>query len=199
MSVALKIAIADDERETREFLHEAVVRLGHEVVVEVGDGRRLTEQCKITKPDLILADIKMPGMDGLDAAIEVNRDRPTPVVLISGHHEDAVLNRIGIDSVMAYLVKPIKEVDLKTAIAVARSRFQQYLGVAKEAAELRQALEDRKLVERAKGTVMRRLHIDEEEAFRRLRKFASDHNRKLVDVAAKIVASEEVFHQLEQP
>jgi response regulator NasT len=197
-TTSLRIAIADDEPDTLEFLHEAVEHMGHQVVAESEDGRKLADLCKAARPDMVLADIKMPGLDGLDLAREINRDRPTPVILISGHHEDEVLSRLGIDSVMGYLIKPIKEADLKVAITVARSRFQQYMLVSKEAADLRQALEDRKITERAKGILMRRLRLDEEEAFRRLRKFSSDNNRKLSDIAQRVVGADEIFHLLEQ-
>jgi response regulator NasT len=193
----LRIAIADDERDTREFLHEAMEHLGHTVVAEAGDGRKLADLCKTANPDLVLADVKMPGMDGVDLAKEINRERPVPVILISGHHEDAVLSRLDSEAVMGYLVKPIKEADLKAAITVARNRFQQYLAALKEAASLRQAMEDRKITERAKGIVMRRLRLDEEEAFRRLRKFASDHNLKVMDVSQRVLTAEEIFRHLE--
>lgn len=197
-TTALRFAIADDDRDTREFLHEAVEHLGHTVVAESDDGRKLADLCKSAKPDMVLADIKMPGLDGLELAREVNREQPTPVILISGHHENDIISRLGIDSVMGYLIKPIKEADLKAAIAVARNRFQQFLLLSKEASDLRQAIEDRKLTERAKGIIMRRLRLDEEEAFRRLRKFASDRNRKLIEVAQRVVGAEEIFHLLEQ-
>jgi two-component system, response regulator PdtaR len=99
---------------------------------------------------------------------------------------------------MGYLVKPVKEADVKTAITVAMRRFHHFLAVAREAASLRQALEDRKVIERAKGITMKRLRVDEEEAFRRLRKIASDENRKLVEVAQTVTAAEDVFRKLEK-
>jgi two-component system, response regulator PdtaR len=197
MPTSLRIAIADDERETREFLHEVMEHLGHSVVAEAADGRKFLELCKTANPDLILADFKMPGLDGIDLAREINREKPVPVILISAYHHDAILTRLDNEAVMGYLVKPIKEADLKVLIAVARHRFQQYVTVAKEAAHLRQAMEDRKVTERAKGVVMRRLRLDEEEAFRRLRKFASDHNLKVTEVAQRVLTAEEIFHHLE--
>jgi response regulator NasT len=197
MTNSLRIAIADDERDTREFLHEAVLRLGHQVVAEAADGRKLAEQCRTTHPDLILADIRMPGLDGFEAAAEINKDHPTPVILISAYNDDATQARLGLETVMGYLTKPIKETDLKMAIAVARNRFQQFQAVSKEASDLRQALEDRKMIERAKGIVMRRLRVEEEEAFRRLRKFASDHNRRLIEVAQNVVSAEQIFQSLD--
>src|SRR5262249_28833716 len=148
--------------------------------------------------DLIITDIKMPDMDGIDLAVEVNRHRRVPVILVSAHHTDELLARVGADFIMGYLVKPVAEADLKAAIAVAMTRFRHFTALMKEAADLRQALEDRKVIERAKGIIMKRLRVDEDEAFRRLRKMASDHNMKLVEVGGRVIASEEVFGQLDR-
>jgi two-component system, response regulator PdtaR len=113
-----------------------------------------------------------------------------PVILVSNHHEDAVLSRVGTDNVMAYLVKPVGEGQLKVTIHLAMMLFQQYL-------DLRRALEDRKAVERAKGVVVLRLGLGEEEAYRQLRKLASVQNRKLAEVARDVLKSEELFRALE--
>jgi response regulator NasT len=99
---------------------------------------------------------------------------------------------------MAYLAKPVKPVDLQAAIRLALLRFGHFQALAKEAADLKQALEDRKVIERAKGAVMKRVGVDEEEAFRRLRKLASDSNRKLADVAQRVTSAEEVFRELDK-
>jgi response regulator NasT len=199
MSAApLRIAIADDERDMREFLQEALLRLGHEVVAVAETGRQLAEQCRAAAPDLVISDIKMPDGDGLEAAAAVNRVRPTPFLLVSAYDDAGLVARAAAEPVMGYLVKPVKEVDLKSSVPVAVARFQQMQGMAREAAELRQALEDRKLIERAKGAVMRRVGIDEEEAFRRMKKVASVHNWKVRDLAARIIAAEDVFHQLDK-
>jgi response regulator NasT len=198
MTRPLRIAVADDERDMREYLHEVLPRLGHEVVVEAENGRQLAEEIKRTDPDLVITDIKMPDMDGIEVSTAVNREKQVPVILVSAHHDAELLVRAGADHIMGYLVKPVKEADLKTAITVAMLRFRHFLALAKEAADLRQALEDRKLIERAKGIIMKRLRVDEEEAFRRLRKLASDRNRRLVEVAHRIVSAEEVFHELDR-
>jgi response regulator NasT len=98
---------------------------------------------------------------------------------------------------MAYLIKPVSQADVEAAIALAMRRFEQFQAVRREAADLRQALEDRKVIERAKGIVMRRLAVNEDEAYRRLRKLGNDHNLKLVDVARTILQADEVFEALE--
>jgi response regulator NasT len=198
MSTHLRIAVADDEPEMREYLQEALPRLGHQVVAVGETGRQLVDRCAAARPDLVITDIKMPDMDGIETSIAVNRDRQTPVILVSAHHDAEIMTRLAADHIMGYLVKPVSEADLKTAIAVAMLRFRHFQALAKEAQDLRQALEDRKVIERAKGALMKRLRVDEEEAFRRLRSFASEQNVKLVEVGRRILAAEEVFSHLDR-
>jgi two-component system, response regulator PdtaR len=194
----LKVVVADDERDMRQFLQEMLTHLGHTVVGAAETGRQLVEQCRTNAPDLIVTDIKMPDLDGLEAAAEANRNRPVPVVVISGHHEAALLNRATVDYVMTYLVKPVKPTDLQAAVTLAASRFANLQQARGEAAELRQALEDRKVIERAKGAIGRRVGVPEDEAYRRMRKTASDHNKKMIEVAKQILAAEETFRALEE-
>jgi AmiR/NasT family two-component response regulator len=198
MSKGLKIAVADDERDMREYLHEVLPRLGHEVVAVAENGRKLVEQCAAAHPDLVITDIKMPDMDGVEASVAVNRGKQTPVILVSAHHDAETLVRVGVDHIMGYLVKPVSEADLKTAITMAMLRFHHFLSMLKENSDLKQTLEDRKLIEKAKGVIMKRLRVDEEEAFRRVRKLASNQNLKLVAVSKQVIDAEEVFLHLEK-
>lgn len=193
-----RIVVADDERDMRQFLHEMLTHLGHTVVGAAETGRQLIEQCRTTAPDLIVTDIKMPDLDGLEAAAEANRIRAVPVVVISGHHEAVLLERAAVDYVMTYLVKPVKPTDLQAAVTLAVSRFANLQKARDEATELRQALEDRKIVERAKGAVTRRVGVPEDDAYRLMRKLASDHNKKMVEVARQILSAEETFRALEE-
>jgi response regulator NasT len=192
----LRITVADDEPEMRLFFRELLPHLGHEIVAQAATGRELVDRCREARPDLVITDVRMPDMDGLRAAAEVNAVGPVPVVLLTAHHDADMLAQAGADYIMAYLTKPVKPVDLEAAIYLAMLRFGHFQALMKEAADLRQALEDRKLIERAKGTVMKRLGVDEEEAFRRLRKMASDQNRLLVQAAQQVMAAEDVFRQL---
>lgn len=189
----LRIAVAEDERDTREFFQELLERLGHEVVATAASARELVERCHAVHPDLVLTDIKMPDRDGIEAAMEINRERQVPVILVSAHHDTELLVRSGQAPVMAYLIKPIKEADVKTALYLAMLRFEHFQKLVQEAASLRQALEDRKVIERAKGLIMKRARLDEPEAFRRLQKLASDRNLKMVEFAHMIVTADEAF------
>jgi response regulator NasT len=195
MTRPLRIAVAEDERDTREYLRELLQRLGHKVVT-AASGRQLVEQCRLLHPDLILTDIKMPDLDGIEAAVQVNADKSVPVILVSGYHDAALLERAGVDDIMAYLVKPVSQAGVEAAIVLALRRFEQFQAVRREAADLKQALEDRKVIERAKGIVMRRLRVSEDDTYRRLRNLATDHNLKLVDVAQTSLQADEVFETL---
>jgi response regulator NasT len=194
----LRIAVADDERDMRLFFQELLPHMGHQVVVNAETGRQLVEQCRVARPDVVITDIKMPDMDGIEAATAVNREREVPVILVSAHQEAELLSRSGAEYIMAYLVKPVKPADLQAAITLAVFRFEQYQQVRAEAASLRQTLEDRKLIEQAKGIAMRRLRLDEAETYQRMRKLSSKHNWKLIDLARRLRDADAVFKALEE-
>jgi AmiR/NasT family two-component response regulator len=193
-----RIAVADDEPDMRQFFQELLRVLGHEVVSVAETGKQLVEQCRTSRPELVITDIKMPDMDGLAALAALEKEKQVPAILVSAHHDADYVARAGTDHVMAYLIKPVKPVDLQAAISLAMLRFEHFQKLSREAASLRQALEDRKIIERAKGSVMKRVRVDEGEAFRRLQKLASDQNAKLIEIAHRVITSEEVFHQLDR-
>jgi two-component system, response regulator PdtaR len=193
MNRSLRIAIAEDEDLMRKYLEETVTMMGHTVVGVARTGRELISECKLHSPDLVITDIRMPDMDGLDAAAAIYAIEPVPIIVVSGYHEPDLIERAEKNHIAAYLVKPIKQENLGPAIAIAMRRFQEFNATRQEAANLRQALEDRKVIERAKGILMKRTGLDEPDAFRRLQKLATDNNRKLVDVAQSIVMAEGAF------
>lgn len=193
MNTPLRIAVADDEPEMLSYLEETLTLLGHEVVASASTGAQLVEQCGQQQPELIITDIKMPDMDGLQAIGEIGRQEPIPVIVVSAYHDPELVGRALKDYVLAYLIKPIKQADLETAVTLAMRRFKEFQALRQEADNLRQALDDRKLIERAKGILMKRGQLDEPTAFRRLQKLASDKNLKLVKVAEMIVTAEEAM------
>lgn len=195
MSRSLRIAVAEDEDLMRKYLVETVTMMGHTVVAVARTGRELITECKSHPPDLVITDIRMPDMDGLDAAAAIYASEPVPIIVVSGYHEPDLIERAEKNHIAAYLVKPIKQENLGPAIAIAMRRFQEFNATRQEAANLRQALEDRKVIERAKGILMKRTGLDEPDAFRRLQKLATDNNRKLVDVAHSIVMAEGAFNK----
>jgi response regulator NasT len=193
VSRSLRIAVADDEPRMREYYQDILPLMGHTVIAAAQSGAELVAACRKTRPDLIVSDIKMPELDGIDAVREVGRSEPVPAILVSAYHDPELIERTKGEQILAYLVKPIKQADLEVAVALAMQRFEEFQTLRKEAGELRQAIADRKLIERAKGILMKRAGLDEEGAFRRLQKLARDHNQRLVNAAQHILRAEEAF------
>ena len=191
MKTKLRIVIADDEPDMREYFCKMLPRLGHEVVAAAANGRELVEHCRAQRPDLAITDIKMPELDGIEAAIQVYQDAPLPFILVSAYHDADLIARAEADHIMGYLVKPIKQADLQPAIALALRRFEQFQALRQEAADLRQALQDRKVIERAKGLLMKRDNVSEQEAYTHLQKIAMSQRRKLVEVAQEMTADKD--------
>jgi response regulator NasT len=193
MTQSLRILVADDEPEMAEYYHETLTALGHRVVAVARTGQELIDLCRADNPDVVITDIKMPGRDGIDAAIEIASQRPVPVILVSAYHDPELIARALDNHVLAYLVKPVKQTDLQVAIALALRRFREFEVLREEATNLRQAITDRKVIERAKGIIMKRAGIDEQAAFRRLQKMASDRRQKLIDIAQSVLTAEATF------
>jgi response regulator NasT len=187
MTRPLRIAIADDEPDMRDYFSRILPRMGHEVVVTAADGEQLVAGCLAARPDLVITDVKMPKLDGIDAAVRLYQQAPVPVILVSAFAGAELIDRAEADHVMAYLVKPIKQTDLAPAIALATARFEQFVQLRQEAADLRQALEDRRLIERAKGVLMAREALDEAGAFARLQQLAGERKGKLAEAARGVV------------
>jgi len=196
MSDTLRILIAGRKSEAREALQEVLARLKHQVFC-VDTGRQLVDLCRALEPHLLVTEVHLADTDGLEAAAEANRHRPIPVIVVADHHQDDFLARAQMDHLAGYFVKPVKQADLEVAIRLAVSHFEQFQALRKEVAKLRQTLDERKVIERAKGVLMRRVGVGEEEAYRRLRKRASDKNEKLAEVAYAVLAAEESFQALE--
>jgi two-component system, response regulator PdtaR len=193
MNRSLRVAVADDEPRMREFYKEMLPLLGHEVVCVAKSGSELVAQCQTLRPDLIITDIKMPDVDGIEAAQQLCKQGPVPVILVTAHDDPELLERADDTHILGYLVKPVKRQDLKPAITIAVRRFEEFQALSKETSDLRQALKDRKTIERAKGILMKRTGLDEATAFQRLQKMARDNNRKLVQIAEMVVTVEDAY------
>jgi len=193
MNPPLRILVADDDSQIREFYEAILGEIGHQVLMTVETGRQLVDQCLQLRPDLIISDIKMPDMDGLDASEQIYHDAPTPIILVSSYHDAELIDRAQENHILSYLVKPITRADLEVAISLARRRFEEFETLRKETSDLRQALQDRKVIERAKAILMKAGQLHENDAFRQLQKLASRENKKLVQVAEMIVTAEMAF------
>ncbi|MCX7670747.1 MAG: response regulator [Anaerolineae bacterium] len=190
---ALRILIADDESIRLLSLRQQLRALGHQVVAEASNGQEAVMLAETTRPDLAILDIKMPVMDGIEAAQQITRARPIPIILLTAYNETELVERAAQANISAYLMKPVAEEDLLPAITLALIRFRQFEALRREVHDLREALEARKVIERAKGILMRRLNLTEEEAFRRLQKQSQDTNRKLAQVAEAIILADQML------
>jgi response regulator NasT len=189
----LRVLIADDESIRLLSLRAQLRALGHRVVAEASNGQEALVLAKAALPDLAIMDIKMPVMDGIEAAEQITQVRPIPIILLTAYSETQLVERAAQANVAAYLMKPVAAEDLMPAITLALTRFRQFQALRQEVDDLREALETRKVVERAKGILMRRLDLSEDEAFRRLQKQSQDTNRKLAEVAQAIVTADQML------
>lgn len=187
---ALRILIADDESLRVMSLKGQLEALGHKVVAEAANGKEAVRLAQELKPDMAILDIKMPEMDGIEAAQKITEERPIPIILLTAYSERELAERAAMANVSAYLMKPVSEQDLLPAIALAVQRFKEFQSLHQEVDNLRDALETRKLVERAKGILMRRLNLTEEEAFRRMQRRSQNENKKLGEIAQAIITAD---------
>jgi response regulator NasT len=189
----LRILIADDESIRLLSLRGQLTALGHQVVAEASTGEEAIAMAILTRPDLAILDIRMPVLDGIEAAERITQVRPIPIILLTAYSEAQLVERAAQSSISAYLMKPVSEEDLLPAITLALARFRQFQALRQEVADLREALEARKVIEKAKGILMRRLNLTEEEAFRRLQRQSQEGNRKLAQVAEAIIVADQML------
>lgn len=187
---AIRILIADDEAVIRLGLRTMLEAQGYRVVGEAADGTRAVDLVTRLKPDLVILDIKMPGLDGLQAARRLQRDGNTPVVILTAYSDREFVDSAKASGVLAYLVKPVRESDLRPAIEVAMSRFAEIQALRGEVEDLEDSLETRKVVERAKGILMRKLGIEEAEAFNRIQRESRNTRRPMKEIAQSIISDE---------
>jgi two-component system, response regulator PdtaR len=190
---SLRILIADDESIRLLSLRAQLAALGHRVVAEASTGEEAVALAVSTQPDLAILDIKMPLVDGIEAAERITQARPIPIILLTAYSEAQLVERAAQANISAYLMKPVSEEDLLPALTLALTRFKQFQALRREVVDLREALEARKVIEKAKGILMRRLDLTEDEAFRRLQRQSQEGNRKLAQVAEAIVVADQML------
>jgi response regulator NasT len=183
----LKIVIADDESVIRMDLKEILQEAGHEVVGETANGRRAVAIVRETSPDLVIMDIKMPDMDGVEAARLIAADHLAPVLLLTAFDDAELIERAKDAGVLAYLVKPVEEKNLFPAMEIALSRWQEMQSLEEELFAMRDSLETRKLLDRAKGILMQAHNISESEAYRRMQRYSMEKRLSLKEVASAVV------------
>ncbi|MBC7259947.1 MAG: response regulator [Chloroflexi bacterium] len=186
-----RIVIADDESLIRIDLREMLSQLGYLVVGEAGDGQSAVNIARELKPDIVIMDIKMPDLDGIEAARILTQEKIAPVLLLTAYSDRELIDRAREASVAGYLVKPFRESDLAPAIEIALARFAEFRELEKEVGDLQETLETRKLVDRAKGILMDTQGLSEAEAFRRIQKMSMNTRKPMKEVAEAIILAHE--------
>jgi two-component system, response regulator PdtaR len=187
--VAGRILIAEDETIIRLDLRDLLERAGFEVCAEARDGVEAVDLARETRPDLAVLDVKMPRLDGIEAAKRILEERAIPIVMLTAFDQQELVGRAVEAGVFGYLVKPFRESDLLPAIETARARHDELAALREEAESLAEALAARKAIERAKGLLMEREGLTERDAFARLRKASQVSGRPLRVVAEALIAT----------
>jgi len=187
MKPSLRVVVAEDEALIRLDLVEMLTEAGYEVVGQAGDGEAAISITEKEKPDLVVMDVKMPKLDGISAAERIANQRIAPVVILTAFSQRDLVERARDAGAMAYLTKPFTIDDLMPAIELAVSRFQEIKQLDAEVADLQDQLKARKLIEKAKGILMKNLKVTEPEAFKWMQKTAMDKRRSMTDVAQLVM------------
>jgi len=196
----MRVLVAEDDPLIALGLAERLRSLGHEAIGPASDGARAIELAREQEPDLYLFDIEMPELDGLEAARRLADDGlRRPVVVVTGVDDPGLIERSIASGVSAYLTKPVDTRELQAALELAAARHAEFEALEAEVERAQQALEDRKLVERAKGLLMSALELSEQDAFRRLQLTARERNLRLADVAARIVEQQALLQPKQKP
>ena len=185
----MRILIAEDETIIRLDLRALLEAAGFEICAEAKDGVEAVELARSEQPDLAVLDVKMPRLDGIEAARQILEERPIPIVMLTAYSQDELVSRAVEAGVFGYLVKPFREADLLPAIRAASARHDELTTLREEADSLAEALATRKVVERAKGLLMERESLTEQEAFGRLRRVSQISGRPMRVVAEALIAT----------
>lgn len=190
----LRILIADDEALIRQDIKEILLEAGYEVVAEAKDGHHALELAKETYPDLMILDIKMPNINGLEAAeeIQIALNKRIPTVILTAYNQPELIQKAGEVGAFAFLTKPTRPQDLIASIETAKARAKELTNLYHDISDLKEKLEIRKLVEKAKGIIMKKLSIDEPEAMHHLQKISMNERISIKNVAEKIIAEMKV-------
>ena len=189
----VRVLICEDEGLTALRLQASLTKLGYEVVGAARDGEEAVQKAADLKPDAILMDIRMPKLDGIAATEQIMRARPAAIVMVSAFNERDLVDAAVRAGASGYLVKPVSDDQIEPALQVALSRFGELSDLRGELSTLKDALEARKVVERAKGILMRRFQIAEDEAYQRLQKMSRDRRLPLKDTAQQVIAAAELL------
>jgi response regulator NasT len=183
----LKIVLVEDDATVRQLVKEAVEKTGHEVIGEAATGTDMVRTVLAMEPDLVVFDIHLPRVNGLEALRQIYQERGVAAVAITGDRDQELVRRALEEHVLAYLVKPVEADQLAPALLVAWARFEEMRHLADENETLRQNLQNRKIIERAKGALMKRFRWSEQEAFRRLQRGALNRRTTMIQLAQAVL------------
>lgn len=189
----VKIVVAEDETLVALSIISQLKELGYQVVGDAVDGVEAVELCKKLQPDLVLMDVNMPRLNGIQAAKAIKEQCRIPVVVVTGYSDEKLITEAAEAGVFSYLIKPVTKQNLAPAVEVALKNHADYYQAMEESSQLRQMLEERKLIERAKGILMETGNLSEEEAMKKLQKISNDKNEKLAAVARKIIEAKNLL------
>ena len=190
---AIRILIAEDNDLVSLTLEEQLKGQGYDVIGIARSGAEAVNLASRLKPDLIMMDIRMPEMEGTEAAARIRDTYPVPIIMLTAYADKETIKRAEAAGALAYLVKPVNENELPPAINIAMARFKELQALRTQVNELEDSLEARKLIERAKGILMQRLGLNERDAYERLRQRARDKRAKMKDIAQAIIEAEELL------
>jgi two-component system, response regulator PdtaR len=188
-----RVVVAEDEGITIMLLRRALTAAGYDVVRAVPDGLQAVVAARELEPDFIVMDINMPRMTGIEAARQITAERPVPIIMLTAYSDQDLVDEAIEAGACAYLVKPVVVEQVAPAVRTALARFEILEETRRENADLKESLETRKLVERAKGILSQRLQLSEADAFRRLQKTARDKSQPLKQVALEIIRADELL------
>jgi response regulator NasT len=192
MAQQLRLEIADDESLIRMNLKETLVGLGYLVVGEAGDGVSVVNLARELRPDLVIMDIKMPKLDGIQAAKMLTEDKIAPVLLLTAYSDRELVDRAREAGVVNYIVKPFRDAELLPAIEIAMARYAEFQEIDRKVGDLQETLETRKLVERAKGVLMDTQGLKEQEAFRKIQQLSMNTRKSMREIAQAILLTAQI-------
>ena len=192
MANQLRLVIADDESIIRMNLRETLVGLGYLVVGDAGDGVSAIHLARELRPDLVIMDIKMPKLDGIAAAKVLTEEKIAPVLLLTAYSDRELVERARDAGVVNYIVKPFREAELLPAIEIALARFAEFDSMATELGDLKDTMETRKLVERAKGVLMDTQGLKEQDAFRKIQQLSMNTRKSMREIAQAILLTAQI-------
>jgi len=190
--MSLRIMLVDQDAARSAILEQALHDAGHQVVARIKHGHNLLREIKECQPDIVIMDLEAPGRDTLEQMREISRDQPKPIILFSNKRDSDYIRQAVQAGVSAYVVDGLSQERIMPIVEVAMARFREFEALKRELHETKSQLADRKVVDKAKGILMQRKGLSEDEAYQLLRKTAMSRNMRIADVARTLLALEDI-------